>query len=153
MAEKNYIQIPTALTMADMSDADVALIMDLEATVTKWFKSVKAEGKRRAGLGNPPPGYHMGAGKRSRNWKTEEHARDGMASVGINDHYAPKALPSVAAAGDKISETQIALLVSFWDWKPGTPSLKKTTKETVAQSEQPFGDITRLVGGKQTPDW
>jgi hypothetical protein len=151
---KQYIRIPTAQTMAELTDEDVALIMDLAPTIDAFIKSVKAEGKRRVDGGKVVGDYYIGPGTRSRAWKSEADAKKGMASVGINDMYSPQVVLTVPAAEKKLSDVQKTKMKDYWDWHPGTPSLKKKTAEMPAgQPAQPFGDTTDILDGPKKPDW
>jgi len=148
------LTLPIDIDAEVMDEATLARIMDMAPIITKWLDAVKAEAKRRVNTGKDVPGYHMAPGKRSRAWTSDEAAKEGMAAVGINDFYEEPKLKSVAAVEKDLPEAKADVLKKFWQWHPGTPSLKKADGPRANNAPSTmFTDQARVMDGNATPDW
>lgn len=110
-----------------MSPETLAALLDIEKTLTEWFKSVREVSKARVAAKEITiPGYAIGPGRRAREWKDEGTAVAAMSAAGINDPYRPRQLKSVPEAEKEVAEERKALLETGWTWIAGTPTLKKS---------------------------
>lgn len=149
-----YIKIPVVEDMGDMNDQTLAYVMGMEKIVTGFFEAAKAEALARINAGKKVPGWALGPGKRSRAWKSESAAIEGMANAGINDPYSRELL-TPAAVEKKLNEDQKALLKDYWEWHPGNPSLKQSAGSAAVIAPEFDDDVldTSTKPSNAKPDW
>lgn len=131
------IKIPDSLDK--LTPDELGLLVQQADELGKLFKTVKEFASAQLKAGKPVTGYHLGAGKRSREWLSDDAAKEAMAKQGINDFYKPQELLSVAEAENKVSD--IEALKTAWKWVDGSKTMKAgPVSATTAVSAKPdFG--------------
>jgi hypothetical protein len=131
------VKIPDSL---DQLTADeLGMLVQQADELSKLFKTVKEFANAQLKAGKPVTGYHLGDGKRSRVWLSDEDAKKAMAAQGVNDFYKPQELLSVAEAETKVSDIE-ALKVA-WKWVPGSKTMKAgpVSAATAVSAKPDFG--------------
>jgi len=129
------MHIPVADSPDDLTPEQLASILTMMAPVTKWFAACKKHAMAELTEGGDVPGWTLGAGKRSRDWISEEAAKEAMAGVGINDPYK-RSLLSPAEAEKKIPADSKSDMESGWEWHDGNPALKQTAGSKASGATQ-----------------
>ena len=115
-----HIKVPPSLDR--LTPTQLGELLAVTEEIVKLNKTVKAFAVAHLKAGKPVHGYHLGDGKRSREWLSDNAAKEAMAAQGINDFYKPQELLSVAEAEKKVADAE--QLEVAWKWVPGSKTLK-----------------------------
>lgn len=131
------IKIPDSLDQ--LTPDELGLLVQQAQELGRLFKTVTDFAKAQLVAGRSVTGYHLGDGKRSREWVSDDAAKEAMAAQGINDFYKPQELLSVAEAEKKVSDPEA--LATAWQWKPGTKTMKAgpVSASTAVSSKPDYG--------------
>lgn len=129
------------LTLPDrfegMSPLDLGIFIEQAQIVAKLLKAAEAFALARVQSGGDVPGWTLGEGRRSREWKSEAVAIEHMSRQGINDPYE-RLLLSVAKAEKKVPHPEA--LEPAWEYVEGKPALKPASVSAlaVAKMQTPY---------------
>lgn len=118
--KKITVEIPDSLE--SLTPVQLGELLATTDDIAKLNKTVKAFALAQIKAGKQVHGYHLADGKRSREWVSEDDAKEAMAAQGINDFYKPQELLSVAEAEKKVADAE--QLKVAWKWVPGSKTLK-----------------------------
>jgi hypothetical protein len=129
---------------SEMTDQQLAEIMDAAPLITKMIEQVKDEAKSRLDQGVPIPGYAIGAGKSSKQWADDEEVvakkLTGLRQMKKADVYPAKLItPAAALKFPGLSDRQKSSIEKMIEVVPGKPSIVRSNK-TVNTVEDMFGD-------------
>ena len=113
------VLIPDSLE--ELTPLQLGTLCEQAKGLKKFFETIDAFVRAKLEGGQPVPGWEMGPGRNSREWKSEAVAIAAMAAQGINDPYE-RTLLSVAKAEKKVSNPEA--LKDAWTTVPGAPTLK-----------------------------
>jgi len=128
---------------SEMTDQQLAEIMDAAPLITKMIEQVNAETKSRIESGGTVPGYIMGTGRSSKKWADDEEIvakkLTGMRQFKKADAYPAKLItPAAALKFPGLSDRQKASIEKMIEVVPGKPSVVRSNK-TVNTVEDMFG--------------
>ena len=98
-----------------LSSDELAEVLHAKRDVENWLKACWDEAMRRAEEGNPPSGYKLVAGRKSRNWKDERSALQLAAQCLHIDQYAPRTPVTPAQLEKLLKEVGRADIVKLLD--------------------------------------
>ncbi len=134
---KRTITILVPDTFEELSADEIATLLEQSKTISKFLEGAEAFAK--AQIEAKPgciPGWTLGPGRNSREWKSDAAAIDAMSNAGINDPYERK-LRSVAQAEKLVGDP--SALSGAWENVPGKPTLKQTPGGALAGTKPNFG--------------
>ena len=131
------VKIPD--TLETLTPDQLGLLVQQADELSKLFKTVKEYAAALLKAGTPVTGSHLGEGRRSKAWLSDEKAKEAMAAQGVNDFYKPQELLSVAEAEKKVSDPE--LLKPAWEWVAGGKTMKPgpVSAATAVSAKPDFG--------------
>ena len=128
-AERDFAAPP------DLSNADLATILDKAALLDAWVQAVRDEAHARAQRGEDIPGYVLTPGRTTREWTDPENTPASLREIGLADDviYETK-LRSVAQVEKRLPKAERPTLAAFYDSKPGGLKLVRDDGRTPVKS-------------------
>jgi hypothetical protein len=133
LARDTAIKAFALYTQPDVSDEDKKWILENTAFLTKYVDSVKKEVVARLLMGGEFPGYKLVNGRSSRDWESEETAREWLVSrseqpgsgFGFEDIFETKLV--TPAKAEKLSKgmKKDPEFVALYNTREGAPTLVK----------------------------
>ena len=131
-----------------MSESQIAAILDVGKVVTKLVKQVEEEALTRLQSGMTIPGYEMGSGKKSREWRDEEDVvaakLKGMRFKKDEIYPSKMVTPAAAEKKEELSERQLANLQGMIVSVAGKNKVVKSDVEVIT-AETMFANIPAEV--------